>query len=1011
MHGGPSTSGASFMAPGRSMLTSMLAYAALLLSLAASPLLASEAAVEYGSGQVHLKTGNFEWALRAFERAAALEPRNKKSQKAISETREAAVRSLLRELERLPKPSLEQMAGCLRECEKWSPDSARAARLRSQILKEIDERVTAIRSVARRGDLEAARGQAEELLPLRDLDPRIDTVTSELAALGGTAGLSAAGSNSRSTTPRPLPAPQPTGSAEDYFRQGKAHLDGNSFEAAIEAFSLAATIEPTSGKFVKALAKAKARAVDGLLERLAADSDTTISEKCDCLKNVREWQPEDPRVRQLWREVEEQVRGHLTAANLKSAAGEYVAARALVEGMRSCGEIVSDIRSTAHNLDLREALIGVRRQLADGDVENAFKTVRRLKGEFPGSSLVQEVEPEARRRWEEKVLELADLRGQRSSLDVLEAILPTTLAAAEACPECSRVQERAAQLLSSYRAELDSFAERYRSSDGSASAMWARCMVFDRGLKTVGPRRSDLLNGLCESGSAPVRIAVAFRSESAPCIEGDLLREVLSSLLPAGSPIEDASQGQPWVRSRRADLLVTMSVSGCELPRRSEGRVEQVSSSYVAGYQQIANPAYASLQTQLISAQQEAARLELSRTINPNDIVANAGLLAVNIRLASLRVQLQKTPPYLDRPVEQPYVFDRFQESVRASVAGTVEVTDPTLSLVLMRRSFQDEVARTATGVRGVAEQDTHGNRNVLPALPSDADLITELQSNVRADLTEKLGVAVARWPLERTRKALSDRSLPAGAGFLAASRVLASALPTELRSRVERELGGTGPADLNELQAVFDRVEPLVPVYVEESAESERGVIGSRPAPRIEELRKAVVVLRAGDRGGSGFVVNATGLILTNAHVVGRSATVEVETYAGDLLLGRVIERSEAADLALVKVEFPGTPWLQLAGAGQVRLAQEIYIIGAPSGLEGTVTKGIVSAIRQLAGFRVIQVDAAISPGSSGGPVIDETGRVIGIVTSKLTNAEALGFAVAADEVPRALPGLRSSH
>jgi hypothetical protein len=90
-------------------------------------------------------------------------------------------------------------------------------------------------------------------------------------------------------------------------------------------------------------------------------------------------------------------------------------------------------------------------------------------------------------------------------------------------------------------------------------------------------------------------------------------------------------------------------------------------------------------------------------------------------------------------------------------------------------------------------------------------------------------------------------------------------------------------------------------------------------------------------------------------------------------------------------------TQILQIAPAGSVRPGQEVIAIGSPMGLQNTVTRGIVSAIRVAGGVQLIQTDAAINPGNSGGPLLDREGRVVGINTLKLSSgAESLGFAVA---------------
>jgi S1-C subfamily serine protease len=187
--------------------------------------------------------------------------------------------------------------------------------------------------------------------------------------------------------------------------------------------------------------------------------------------------------------------------------------------------------------------------------------------------------------------------------------------------------------------------------------------------------------------------------------------------------------------------------------------------------------------------------------------------------------------------------------------------------------------------------------------------------------------------------------------------------------------------------------------------------------APRsIEEIvgraAPAVVLIRTSNSAGTGFFVTQD-LLLTNAHVVNGQSFVDVRLAGGETLQGRVDRTSPDLDLAVVRASArPGTNQiLQLGSANPVRPGQEVLAIGSPLGLQNTVTRGIVSAVRDTGGVELIQTDAAINPGNSGGPLLDRDGRVIGVTTLKMMRgAESLGFAVAiAHAVPliegRAVP------
>jgi putative serine protease PepD len=167
-----------------------------------------------------------------------------------------------------------------------------------------------------------------------------------------------------------------------------------------------------------------------------------------------------------------------------------------------------------------------------------------------------------------------------------------------------------------------------------------------------------------------------------------------------------------------------------------------------------------------------------------------------------------------------------------------------------------------------------------------------------------------------------------------------------------------------------------------------------------IEEIvtmaEPAVALVEAAAGRGTGFFIGPDSL-LTNVHVIEGSSFVKVKLTDGTVLGGRVDRTLPNVDLALLKTDRPHPQRyaLQLGSIDNVRQGQEVVAIGAPLGLQSTVTRGIVSAIRNMGGVILIQTDAAINPGNSGGPLIDRSGRVIGVNTLRMGGqAQSLGFA-----------------
>ena len=180
---------------------------------------------------------------------------------------------------------------------------------------------------------------------------------------------------------------------------------------------------------------------------------------------------------------------------------------------------------------------------------------------------------------------------------------------------------------------------------------------------------------------------------------------------------------------------------------------------------------------------------------------------------------------------------------------------------------------------------------------------------------------------------------------------------------------------------------------------------------PSVEELvttvRPSVVTIRHVGRGGNdaglgtGFVISSDGLIATNLHVIGEARPISVELVDGrafDVMEVHATDRN--ADVAVIRIEAKGLQPLALATANSLRDGQEIIAIGNPHGLERSVVVGHVSGRRVIDGTEMIQLAIPIESGNSGGPLLDRSGQVHGILTLKSQVTRNLGFAVAANHI-----------
>jgi S1-C subfamily serine protease len=214
-------------------------------------------------------------------------------------------------------------------------------------------------------------------------------------------------------------------------------------------------------------------------------------------------------------------------------------------------------------------------------------------------------------------------------------------------------------------------------------------------------------------------------------------------------------------------------------------------------------------------------------------------------------------------------------------------------------------------------------------------------------------------------------------------------------------------------------------------------GDIYKRDAPGVVFIRSQIIQRtqspfdfglpqeQQGEATGSGFVVDRAGTILTNAHVVNGATKVTVQFQNKQSVVAKVLGKDESTDLALLKVDPAGlklTP-LTLGSSKGVQVGDPAIAIGNPFGLERTLTTGVISAVQRTIqapnNFQiddVLQTDAPINPGNSGGPLIDATGKVIGINSQIATGGNGsqgsvgIGFAVPIDTAKQIIPDLKQS-
>jgi S1-C subfamily serine protease len=262
--------------------------------------------------------------------------------------------------------------------------------------------------------------------------------------------------------------------------------------------------------------------------------------------------------------------------------------------------------------------------------------------------------------------------------------------------------------------------------------------------------------------------------------------------------------------------------------------------------------------------------------------------------------------------------------------------------------------------------------------------------------------------------------ALVAGAGYWTLMRPPAAALVTRdpAQTPLSAVVDGAAPAAKRELSAeqrAWDAAARMADSKVELVKKEQPVELSDpivTPAGSLEEMidaaMPAIVLVETTTGRGSAFYV-AHDTLITNVHVVQQDQYVTLRRMNGSSATARVHTRAPNFDIAVLKVAQapPSQPFLTMASANALRAGQEVIVIGSALGtLQNSVSRGIVSGMRNAAGVTLIQSDAAANPGNSGGPMLDRNGRVVGILTSGYRQQQGLNFAVSIDHARAILEG-----
>jgi serine protease Do len=413
-----------------------------------------------------------------------------------------------------------------------------------------------------------------------------------------------------------------------------------------------------------------------------------------------------------------------------------------------------------------------------------------------------------------------------------------------------------------------------------------------------------------------------------------------------------------------ADMMVLIDVASARTDREIARR-DEVRSEVQIGTREVPNPALADLRIKMAGAIVELQRMQIENARRADEPCFSWGCEAVGIMSATSQIlsevhlreledELARTPPTITEPVYQGYGYTR--ATIASAKVATVHyyVIDRRAGTYL-RDTFDVRETATFTVAYGLDDHDRN-RASALADTDREADVAAFEAAGVEVQLSEILA-----------RAAAAAAPLPSLAAIQAEILADQNAALAALQARTYEVVAGDGDGR-------FDSV---------------------------------VVVYHPGGSLGSGFYVTGD-LVLTNFHVIDQTRFVEIKLFNGLETTGKVIASDPRLDLALVKVQTRGQP-APFYTERTLPLGAEVELIGHPDGFEFSITRGVVSALRELESLnlpggkkvRFIQTDAAINGGNSGGPMF-LGGRVVGVNTRKLVavEIEGLNFAVHYGEV-----------
>jgi S1-C subfamily serine protease len=781
---------------------------------------------------------------------------------------------------------------------------------------------------------------------------------------------------------------------KEHYKKGEELLKQNQLLPAYDEFKTAAASDSSNKKYQKKLAEV------GKLASKAAQEEArkfTTSNPVMCeqwLGRAVQYDSTNDSAAYELASIRETIRIALAKAEETKQLlnqGDVQTAEKVLSSLRPAKSAVPDFQDIEKELNGAKTAMKAQTDLENGQYKLAMNEIEEAQREAPKCHFVLDISKKIRRAESENILKGSNQYSSGSMSDVIHVLqlADYSLRVNEDNDHAKQVRQSASQQLANLLLGQTGGSSSVQPNANPRVSL-ERLTIAEPWIQQDSRFSSAKTNLTAQAYPA---LHVRIEIENPTNCPSDINQEAIRQTILQGLGRLAKADREDWTLTFR---VKSPACSQTDVPKQS---VQQVNSTYVAGYNQAVNPDYTQLQQALSSAQIELSRAEISNQNNPNFATGFALGLARG-RVTKLQRQLSATQPYLQQEILQQYQVEKFVAARSCQVESVLQAyAKPGKMLFATEQTVTAGVEDSHEGVAGVLQQDKSGLHNLQPSLFS----IEQCNARIASDYFSKLQNRARELTAGFFASAAMDRQLEGNQRLASSMYVFDLAGGTQyeaVRTNDAPKIRDATVAEASHTAAMLDSLDlPVLKQISFQNAESS----DAGPVENVLEHAMDGVVEIETDSGalGSGFFFTSACMVLTNHHVIEGAETIILRTSTKKLYTAQVLAKDDQRDLALLSTNAHTCGFLELEETEKPHVGQEVFAIGSPLGLAGTVTRGIVSAMRTTSsGIHYIQLDATINPGNSGGPLLSRSGRVLGINTFKLKGYEGLNFAVLSSEV-----------